>query len=134
MPPPPPSVSPRARILYVEDSAQNRDIIRRYLSSKFDLSEAEDGEGGIERALRELPDLILMDLSLPRIDGWEATRRIKATPALRHIPVFAVSAHVGSDERIRAKNAGCVEYLTKPIDQKHLVAMIQKHLARTLPG
>ncbi len=134
MPPPPPSVSPRARILYVEDSAQNRDIIRRYLSSKFELSEAEDGEGGIERALRELPDLILMDLSLPRIDGWEATRRIKANPALRHIPVFAVSAHVGSDERIRAKNAGCVEYLTKPIDQKHLVATIQKHLARTLPG
>ena len=131
MPPPPPSPPPqlpRARILYVEDSAQNRDIIRRFLSSKFDLSEAEDGEGGIERALRELPDLILMDLSLPRIDGWEATRRIKANPALQHIPVFAVSAHVGSDERTRARNVGCVEYLTKPIDQKHLVATIQKHL------
>jgi len=118
----------RARILYVEDSAQNRDIIRRYLASTYDLTEAEDGEIGIERATREMPDLILMDLSLPRVDGWEATRRIKANPALRHIPVFAVSAHVGADEKARAREVGCVEYLTKPIDQELLVATIQKHL------
>lgn len=119
----------RPRILYVEDSAQNRDIVRRYLTGDFELLEAEDGEEGIERAARDLPELILMDLSLPRVDGWEATRRIKANPALKHVPVIAVTAHAGNEERTRAKDAGCNEYLTKPLEREVLVSTIRRHLA-----
>ena len=89
-----------------------------------------DGEEGIDRIERELPDLVLMDLSLPRLDGWEATRRLKANAKLAHIPVFAVTAHAGHEERARAKDAGCVEYLTKPLDRDDLIATIKKHLAK----
>jgi CheY-like chemotaxis protein/signal transduction histidine kinase len=117
------------RILYVEDAAQNRDIVRRYLAGDFEIIEAEDGEEGLDRASRELPDLILMDLSLPRMDGWETTRRMKASPALRHIPVVAVTAHAGQEERTRAREVGCIEYLTKPLERDHLIATIRKHLS-----
>ncbi len=116
------------RILYIEDSPQNRDIVRRYLGGDFDLYEAEDGEHGLERAAREVPDLILMDLSLPRIDGWEATRRLKANAALKHIPVIALTAHAAGEDQARARAAGCIEYLTKPIERDHLLATIRKHL------
>lgn len=116
------------RILYVEDNPQNRDIMRRYLSKDFELLEAEDGEAGVERAVRDIPDLVLMDLSLPRIDGWEATRRIKATPAVAHVPVVAVTAHSGPEERSRAKEAGCIEYVTKPVDRDSLVSLIRRLL------
>lgn len=116
------------RILYVEDSAQNRDIVRRYLASEFELLEAEDGEAGVERATRDIPDLILMDLSLPRIDGWEATRRIKASPSAAHVPVVAITAHAGQDERNKAKEAGCIEYVTKPVERDHLISVIRRHL------
>jgi CheY-like chemotaxis protein/signal transduction histidine kinase len=118
-----------SRILYVEDSPQNRDIVRRYLGGDFDLYEAEDGEHGLERAAREVPDLILMDLSLPRIDGWEATRRLKANAALKHIPVIALTAHAAREDQSRARDAGCCDYLTKPIERDHLLATIRKHLA-----
>ncbi len=118
-----------ARILYVEDAPQNRDIVRRYLSAEFEIIEAEDGEEGLDRAGRELPDLVLMDLSLPRMDGWETTRRMKANPALRHIPVIAVTAHAGQDERVRAREAGCIEYLTKPLERDVLIGTIRKHLS-----
>lgn len=120
----------RFRIVYVEDSPQNRDIVRRYLSDEFDIIEAGDGEEGLERIAREVPDLVLMDLSLPRLDGWEATRRLKANPKLAHIPVFAVTAHAGQDERNRAKEAGCIEYLTKPLERDELVSVIKRHLAK----
>jgi PAS domain S-box-containing protein len=116
------------RILYVEDTAQNVDLVRRYLAGTFIMLEAGDGEEGIERASREMPDLILMDLSLPRLNGWDATRRLKADPTLRHIPVIAVSAHAGSEEKLRAKDAGCIDYLTKPIEQETLIAAIRKYL------
>jgi CheY-like chemotaxis protein len=116
------------RILYVEDSPQNRDIVRRYLSHDFEILEAEDGEIGVERAIREIPDLILMDLSLPRIDGWEATRRIKASPGVAHVPIVAVTAHAGQEERTKAKEAGCVEYVTKPVERDHLIAVIRRLL------
>lgn len=116
------------RILYVEDSAQNRDIVRRYLSSEFELLEAEDGEAGVERATRDIPDLILMDLSLPRIDGWEATRRIKASPSAAHVPVVAITAHAGQEERSKAKEAGCIEYVTKPVERDHLISVIRRLL------
>jgi CheY-like chemotaxis protein len=116
------------RILYVEDSPQNRDIVRRYLSHDFEILEAEDGEVGVERAIREIPDLILMDLSLPRIDGWEATRRIKASPGVAHVPVVAVTAHAGQEERTKAREAGCVEYVTKPVERDHLISVIRRLL------
>ncbi|HEY8087623.1 MAG TPA: response regulator, partial [Polyangiaceae bacterium] len=117
------------RILYVEDSPQNRDIVRRYLGGDFDLYEAEDGEHGLERAARDAPDLILMDLSLPRIDGWEATRRIKANAALKHIPVVALTAHAAREDQARARAAGCCDYLTKPIEREMLLTTIRRHLA-----
>jgi CheY-like chemotaxis protein/signal transduction histidine kinase len=116
------------RILYVEDSPQNRDIVRRYLGGDFDLYEAEDGEHGLERAAREVPDLILMDLSLPRIDGWEATRRLKANAGLKHIPVVALTAHAAREDQARARAAGCCDYLTKPIEREQLLSTIRRHL------
>jgi len=119
------------RILYVEDSAQNRDIVRRYLAGDYEVIEAEDGEHGIERAVRDAPDLILMDLALPRLDGWEATRRIKANAAVRHIPVIALTAHAGREDQTRATEAGCIDYITKPLERDVLLGTIKKHLQRS---
>jgi CheY-like chemotaxis protein/signal transduction histidine kinase len=119
------------RILYVEDSPQNRDIVRRYLANDYEVIEAEDGEQGIERALHELPDLILMDLSLPRLDGWEATRRLKAHGAVKHIPVIALTAHAAREDQIRASEAGCIDYITKPIEREILLSSVKRHLTRT---
>jgi CheY-like chemotaxis protein/signal transduction histidine kinase len=119
------------RVLYVEDSPQNRDIVRRYLGGDYEVLEAEDGEQGIERALQELPDLILMDLSLPRLDGWEATRRLKAHGAVKHIPVIALTAHASREDQLRATEAGCIDYITKPIDRETLLSSVKRHLVRT---
>jgi CheY-like chemotaxis protein len=118
------------RVLYVEDSPQNRDIVRRYLANDYEVIEAEDGEDGIERALRDTPDLVLMDLSLPRLDGWEATRRLKADPATRHIPVIALTAHAGRDDQARAAEAGCIDYITKPLERDVLLGAVKKHALR----
>ena len=120
------------RILFVEDSPQNRDVVRRYLQGIYEVIEAEDGEYGVERARREKPELILMDLSLPRMDGWEATRRIKAEPELREIPVLALTAHASREDQARAREAGCDDYLTKPVDRDLLLDAISRHLARRL--
>jgi CheY-like chemotaxis protein len=122
------------RILYVEDSPQNRDIVRRYLANDYEVIEAEDGEHGIERAMRDAPDLILMDLSLPRLDGWEATRRIKANASIRHIPVVALTAHAGREDQTRAAEAGCIDYITKPLERDVLLGTIKKHLPRSKPS
>ena len=119
------------RILYIEDNPQNRDIVRRYLGGLFEVLEAEDGEHGVERATREAPDLILMDLSLPRIDGWEATRRLRQLPAAATIPVIAVTAHAGREYQDKATAAGCTAYLTKPLDRDQLLDTIRKHLGRS---
>jgi len=116
------------RILYVEDSAQNRDVVRRHLHGIFSVIEAEDGEHGLDRAQRDQPDLILMDLSLPRLDGWEATRRLKASP-LATIPVVALTAHASREDQARARAAGCDGYLTKPVDRDLLISTIRKHLS-----
>jgi CheY-like chemotaxis protein/signal transduction histidine kinase len=116
------------RILYVEDSTQNRDIVRRYLQGEFEVLEAEDGEHGFERAKRDQPDAILMDLSLPRMDGCEATRRILATPGLTQVPIVALTAHVSKEDKERALAAGCRDYLTKPIERDALIACLRKHL------
>ncbi|AKV02836.1 hypothetical protein AKJ09_09499 [Labilithrix luteola] len=117
------------RLLYVDDSAQNRDILRRILAGTFQILEAEDGEQAVERAVRDIPDLVLMDLALPHLDGWEATRRLKAHPLVSHVPVIAVSAFVSGDARERAKLAGCVAYLTKPLERDLLIATVRRHLA-----
>jgi CheY-like chemotaxis protein/signal transduction histidine kinase len=119
------------RVLYVEDSAQNRDIVRRYLAEDYEVIEAEDGEHGVERAIRDTPDLILMDLSLPRVDGWEATRRIKANASIQHIPVIALTAHASREDQQRAMEAGCNDYLTKPVERELLMSTMKKHLARS---
>jgi CheY-like chemotaxis protein/signal transduction histidine kinase len=116
------------RVLYVEDSAQNRDLVRRYLRGVFDLVEAEDGEQGLERVAQQRPSLILMDLSLPRLDGFEATRRLKADAKFAAIPVLALTAHAGKEDEQRARAAGCIEYLTKPIGRDELLAAIQRHI------
>ena len=117
------------KILYVEDSAQNRDIVRRYLYGEFELVEAEDGEHGLECAKRHLPDLILMDLSLPRMDGWETTKRIRQDERFRSTPVIALTAHAGRDDEQKARAAGCTDYLTKPVERDKLLGVIRKHLS-----
>ncbi len=122
------------RILYVEDLPQNRDIIRRHLTGVFEVIEAEDGEHGLDRARRDEPDLILMDLSLPRTDGWEVTRRLKADGKLASIPVIALTAHASREDQARAREAGCIDYLTKPVERDALIATIQRHLPRSVPA
>jgi len=120
-----------ARILYVEDNPQNRDIVRRYIGNTYELIEAEDGEHGLERVQRDSPDLVLMDLSLPRVDGWEATRRLRALPAaVSKVPVIAVTAHAGREYQDKALAAGCDAYLTKPLDRDQLLDTIRKHLGK----
>ncbi|MAQ19336.1 MAG: hybrid sensor histidine kinase/response regulator [Sandaracinus sp.] len=116
------------RILYVEDVPQNRDIVRRYLNGLFEVLEAEDGEEGVEVAKREKPDLILMDLSLPRLDGWGATTKIKADPEIAKTPVIALTAHSSPEDRTRAKEVGCTAFLTKPIERELLLKTLGEYL------
>ena len=120
------------RILLVEDNEMNRDMLsRRLLRKGFEVVMAEDGALGVERAVSEAPALILMDKSLPVIDGWEATRRIKADPATATIPVIALTAHAMAEDRDKALAAGCDDYDTKPIDLDRLLTKINAWLAKT---
>jgi two-component system cell cycle response regulator DivK len=115
-----------ARILYVEDNEDNVWMLSRWLKRRgFEITVAPDGEGGVAAARDERPDLILMDLSLPGLDGWEATRRIKAAPETRAIPVIALSAHAMAGDRERALAAGCDDYDSKPVDFENLLAKIR---------
>jgi two-component system cell cycle response regulator DivK len=119
------------RILYVEDNEDNVYMLRRRLERKgIEVIVAKDGGEGIETAEREHPDLILMDLSLPVIDGWEAARRLKEVSATRAIPIIALSAHAMAGDRERALAAGCDDYDTKPVDLKSLLAKIEALLER----
>jgi len=119
------------RILYVEDNEDNVYMLRRRLERKgIEVIVAKDGAEGIETAEREHPDLILMDLSLPVIDGWEAARRLKEVAATRAIPIIALSAHAMAGDRERALAAGCDDYDTKPVDLKSLLAKIEALLER----
>lgn len=127
-------VSSRARVLYVEDVEQNRDLVRRYLYPEFEVFEAEDGEVGVERASSQVPDVILMDLSLPRLDGWGATKRIKADPRCGHVPVIALTAHASQEDRDRAFEAGCSAYLTKPVDREELLSTLRRFLPKRVHG
>ena len=118
------------KILLVEDNEMNRDMLsRRLVRGGYDVTIAEDGARGVEMATSDSPDLILMDMSLPVIDGWEATRRIKATPELRKIPVIALTAHAMSTDRDKALEAGCDDYDTKPIELQRLLGKIETLLA-----
>ena len=123
------------KILLVEDNEMNRDMLsRRLLRKGFEVVMAEDGALGVERAASEAPALILMDMSLPVIDGWEATRRIKADPATAAIPVIALTAHAMAEDRDKALAAGCDDYDTKPIDLDRLLAKINAWLSKTAAG
>lgn len=118
------------RILLVEDNELNRDMLsRRLMLRGFAVSFAVDGVQAVSRAAEELPDLILMDISLPEMDGWEATRRIKAEAATRSIPVIALTAHAMSGDRERSLEAGCDDFDTKPVEFDRLLGKINALLA-----
>lgn len=111
------------KILIVEDNELSRDMLSRRLRRKgYEVLVATDGQEGIAMAQRELPDLVLMDLSLPDLDGWEATRRLKTDTKTQAIPVIALTAHAMSGDREKALDAGCDEYDTKPIDLRRLLS------------
>ena len=113
------------RILLVEDNEMNREMLSRRLSRRgFEVITATNGQASIEMAASQQPDLILMDLSLPVVDGWDATRRLKANPATRRIPVLALTAHAMDGEREKSLAAGCDEFDTKPIDIDRLLLKI----------
>jgi len=117
------------RILVVEDHEENRRIMRDLLTSAgYEMIEAVTGEDGVTMAERERPDLILMDIQLPGIDGYETTRRIKANPALRAIPIIAVTSYALSGDDVKAREAGCNDYVTKPFSPRALLAKIREHL------
>jgi len=116
------------RILVVEDVEFNRDLMVQLLEEEYEVLTAVDGQEVVERAQRDRPDLILMDLSLPRLNGWEATRRIKQDPALRHIPIIAVSAHAMTGDEARARESGCDDYISKPLDEDELFAKLRRIL------
>ena len=118
------------RILIVEDDEMNRDMLSRRLQRRgYDVLLAVDGNDGVLAAKRDVPDLILMDVSLPLMDGWTATRTIKAAPETGQIPVIALTAHAMSTDRALARDAGCDEYETKPIELARLVQKIELLLA-----
>lgn len=116
-------------ILLVEDNELNRDMLSRRLVRKgYDVLIAEDGAKGLSVAVEAKPDLILMDMSLPVVDGWEATRRLKAEPRTRSIPVIALTAHAMSSDREKAVSVGCDDYDTKPVELERLLAKIKRLL------
>jgi CheY-like chemotaxis protein len=116
------------KILIVEDVELNLDLLVQLLEDDYDLIDAGDGESGFEIAAHERPDLILMDMSLPVMDGWSTTRKLKADPVLKHIPVIGLSAHAMNGDYEKAIQAGCDAYLTKPIDEDLLFAKLVEFL------
>jgi two-component system, cell cycle response regulator DivK len=108
----------------------NRDLVVQLLEDDYQIITAADGAEGLRLAERERPDLILMDLSLPVIDGWEATRQIKANGALKHIPIIALSAHAMTGDQEKALQSGCDDYLNKPLDEDLLFAKLAKFLGQ----
>jgi CheY-like chemotaxis protein len=119
------------RVLLVEDNEMNRDMLSRRLQKKgYEVAVALDGEEGVAKARVEAPALILMDMSLPGIDGWEATRRIKADPKTKGIPVIALTAHALTSDRDQALAAGCDDFDTKPVEFARLLTKIENLLTR----
>jgi CheY-like chemotaxis protein len=124
-----------AKLLLVEDNEMNRDMLSRRLQRRgFVTLIATDGAAGVATARAELPDLILMDMSLPVIDGWEATRQLKADPATAGIPIIALTAHAMTSDRDKALEAGCNDYDTKPVDLPRLLGKIEILLNRPPPA
>ena len=120
-----------SKILLVEDNEMNRDMLSRRLQRKgYEVVLALDGQSGVEMTQTQAPDLVLMDMSLPVLDGWEATRRLKADTATRHIPVIALTAHAMSSDREKAIEAGCDDYDTKPVELMRLLAKIDALLRK----
>ena len=118
------------KILLVEDNEMNRDMLSRRLGrAGYNVILAEDGARGVAMAISDQPDLILMDMSLPVIDGWEATRQIKVAPGLGKIPIIALTAHAMATDRDKALEAGCDDYDTKPIELQRLLGKIETLLA-----
>ncbi len=123
------------KILLVEDNEMNRDMLSRRLTRRgYQIVIAVDGQQGVDLAQSEAPALILMDMSLPVIDGWEATRRIKASDTTRHIPVIALTAHAMAGDREQALAAGCDDYDTKPIELDRLLPKIEKFAGPGTPA
>jgi two-component system, cell cycle response regulator DivK len=119
-----------ARILLVEDNEMNRDMLSRRLARRgFEVLIAENGQSGVDLTVSERPDLVLMDMSLPVMDGWEATRRLKADPNTSTIPIIALTAHAMASDREQALGAGCDDYDSKPVDLSRLVRKIEQLLA-----
>jgi CheY-like chemotaxis protein len=119
------------KILLVEDNEMNRDMLSRRLQKQgYEVVIAVDGEEGVAKAQNEAPALILMDMSLPGVDGWEATRRLKAAPRTQKIPVIALTAHAMTDDRDKAMAAGCDDFDTKPVELPRLLSKIQALLGK----
>jgi CheY-like chemotaxis protein len=120
-----------AKILLIEDNEMNRDMLsRRLIKRGYDVVIAVDGREGVDKARTEAPALVLMDMSLPVLDGWEATRELRANPATRSIPVIALTAHAMAGDREKAMAVGCDDFDTKPIELERLLAKIEALLAR----
>ena len=119
------------RILVVEDQEDNRQILRDLLgSADYEMTEAENGEEALAAVVRDKPDLILMDIQLPIMDGYEATRRIKADPATKSIPIIVVTSYALSGDEGKAREAGCDAYVTKPYSPRQLLAKIREYLPK----
>jgi two-component system cell cycle response regulator DivK len=116
------------RILLVEDEEDNMRILRDLLASEYELLEAQNGEQALAEAARQRPDLILMDIQLPVMDGYEATRRLKADPALRSIPIIAITSYAMGEDEKRARAAGCDDFVPKPYSPRVLLAKIRDYL------
>ncbi len=122
-----------ARILLVEDNEMNRDMLsRRLLRRGYEVVLAVDGAEGLRRSIADSPDLILMDMSLPVLDGWEAARQLKSSPETRGLPIIALTSHAMSGDREAAMEAGCDEYETKPIDLPRLLEKMETLLKRSV--
>jgi CheY-like chemotaxis protein len=120
-----------AKVLLVEDNEMNRDMLSRRLTRRgFEVVFATDGQHGVELARSEKPDIILMDMSLPVMDGWEATRRVKSDDATRHVPVIALTAHAMNGDEEKALAAGCDDYDTKPVEIDRLIGKIERLLGK----
>jgi CheY-like chemotaxis protein len=124
-----------AKILLVEDNEMNRDMLsRRLIRSGYEVVMAVEGEEGVALARSDTPDLVLMDMSLPVLDGWEATRILKSDPATREIPVIALTAHAMSGDREKAREAGCDDFDTKPVEYPRLLSKIEGLLQKRKAG
>jgi CheY-like chemotaxis protein len=115
------------KILIVEDVEMNRDLLVQLLEDEYLLVQAVNGREGLESAARENPDLILLDIALPEMDGWEVVDRLRADPALRQIPVIAVTAHAMTGDEEKAYQHGCCDYITKPVDEEELWAKVRRN-------